>query len=373
MNQTGTHISFDRNYGIDLLRLVAAFYIVVLHTLGIGGVFEATTPGSYQNSICRLLIIVTFSAVNIFGIISGYVGYRESERKISFSGYLPIWLTVVLYCVFFTGIFRFFLPDAITSKDLAASFFPVTNNLYWYFSSYTFVYFLSPFLNKILRYSSKTELNLLFFLICCVFVFLEYLDEPFNMLGGYSAIWLLLLYLIGGIIKKQQIGRNMPTYTIFIAILLINIIFYYLSASKSALTFGIFTFNFDIFYSYVHPFYFAAAILHVILFSRFTFPTPVNRIIRFVAPATFSIYILNTNKLLWNNFIRREFMRNYLASWATSSPAGLFARTMLFSFSFVTAVVIIDFFRQKLFQLLGVQNWTKKLSRTIHKIKQMQS
>lgn len=32
-----------RNYGIDLLRLIAMFMVVILHVLGQGGVISATT------------------------------------------------------------------------------------------------------------------------------------------------------------------------------------------------------------------------------------------------------------------------------------------------------------------------------------------
>lgn len=37
-----------RNYGIDLLRIVSMFYVVILHSLGIGGVLKSAVPGSSQ-------------------------------------------------------------------------------------------------------------------------------------------------------------------------------------------------------------------------------------------------------------------------------------------------------------------------------------
>ena len=37
-----------RNYGIDLLRLVAMFMVVILHVLGQGGVLSATTGDKHH-------------------------------------------------------------------------------------------------------------------------------------------------------------------------------------------------------------------------------------------------------------------------------------------------------------------------------------
>jgi len=65
--------SSQRNYGIDLLRLVAAFYIVVLHAINQGGILAAANPFSHQDFTCRALLLVSYCAVNSFGIGSGYV------------------------------------------------------------------------------------------------------------------------------------------------------------------------------------------------------------------------------------------------------------------------------------------------------------
>lgn len=347
----------QRNYGIDLLRLVAAFYVIVLHTLNQGGLYQATAVSSYQKMICRILLITSFCAVNIFGIISGYVGYREPLKKTSYSGYLPLWLTVVLYGIFFAGINIFLIPDSVTVKELVKAVLPVTTNTYWYFSAFTFVYFLSPFLNRILYYSPDKELKLLFFLICCVFSVIEFLKSSFAMHSGYSALWLVLLYLVGGILKKTKIGSRISVTAAFLLTLAIDIIFLLLGLKWPKIQlFGIIiTLNCP--NNYITPFYLAAAIFHVILFSQLHFRRFWQKVIAFAAPASFSVYILNTNPLFWNYFMKDRFV-----SWATLSPGCIFIHTVLFSFGFVSAVVVIDSARQKLFSHLGVKIWADKLT-----------
>ena len=64
-----------RNYGIDALRLISMFMVVVLHVLGQGGVLKAAKNGQYI--ISWLLEIIAYCAVNCYAIISGYVGYSD--------------------------------------------------------------------------------------------------------------------------------------------------------------------------------------------------------------------------------------------------------------------------------------------------------
>lgn len=352
----------QRNYGIDLLRLVAAFYVIILHTINKGGIYHTTLPFSFQNYACDLLLIGSYCAVNIFGIISGYVGYREKQTKLSYSGYLPLWLTVVFYSVIITVVYMCIRPVAVTREDLIISLFPVSKNLYWYFSAYTLVFFLAPFLNRMVCQSTDGELKLLFLLICCVVAMIEYLGQSFSMENGYSAIWLLLLYLVGAIMKKTGIGSRLPALAAAILIILLDLCLFLLSIRTPHKQIFIFSFCFEIQSSYITPFYLASAILHVLLFSRLKFSAPGQRIIGFAAPAAFSVYIVNTQRSFWN-----YFMNNRFASWAVSSSMGMIAKIIGFSLGFVLAVVFLDYFRQKLFQLLGVKYWVQRLSHVFRK------
>lgn len=365
MDQTANNTNVSqKNYGIDLLRLVAAFYVIILHTLNQGGVYDSTSPYSYQHLLCMILLIVSYCAVNIFGIISGYVGYREPLKKTSYARYLPLWLTVVLYGVLFAGIYMVLLPGTVTVKDVIKAVLPVTGNLYWYFSAFTLVFLFAPFLNRILYYSSEKELKWLFLLICCIITTIEFLRSSFAMHRGYSAHWLVLLYLVGGIMKKTGIGSRLSASAAIIWIILLDLGYFFLGLKWPELSLLGFTVNLNFNLSYITPFYLATAILHVILFSRFRFPKFLQKAIAFAAPAAFSVYIVNTNPLFWTHFMKNRFV-----AWADNSPAGIFVCTITFSLGFVVIVVILDFFRQRLFRLLGVQNWVQKLSVFFHKDK----
>lgn len=363
MNQSANiHSSAGRNYGLDLLRLVAAFYVVFIHTMTLGGLYDATALYSYQDLVCRAGMIVAFCCVNIFGIISGYVGYCETPKKHAYSSVFPLWLTVVFYSLLYAGIFMFFFPGPETSHYLLRAIFPLTSDLYWYFSCYIFVCLLAPFLNKILRHSSDTELKQLFWLICGILITVEYIGDSFEFGSGFTSIWLMLLYLLGGILKKTGTSSKIPTYALFLAIVAIDVFYFFLNLKLPFFTVSIFRIGFPVNGSLVNPFYVATAILHVLLFSRFKIHPFWHKIIKFSAAASFSVYIVNTHPLLWELGVNNRF-----GAWAGSSPVGLLVRVLAFSTCFVTAVVLIDFVRRELFRLLGVQRWPQKVSGLLHK------
>ncbi|MDO5138181.1 MAG: hypothetical protein Q4D71_06920, partial [Oscillospiraceae bacterium] len=66
-----------RNYGIDCLRILCMIMVACHHILYHGGILERAIhfPGSYQAAWA--LNIGVYCAVNVYGMISGYVGHAE--------------------------------------------------------------------------------------------------------------------------------------------------------------------------------------------------------------------------------------------------------------------------------------------------------
>ena len=65
----------ERNYGVDLLRIVSMAMIAMLHVLGHGGVLNASVNNVMVYSLAWLLEVGAYCAVNCYALISGYVGY----------------------------------------------------------------------------------------------------------------------------------------------------------------------------------------------------------------------------------------------------------------------------------------------------------
>lgn len=70
-------------WGIDLLRIIAIILVVVLHTLGRSGVLESNIVS--QHNTAWLVRAFAFPAVDIFGIISGFVNYSDRKKSLNLS------------------------------------------------------------------------------------------------------------------------------------------------------------------------------------------------------------------------------------------------------------------------------------------------
>lgn len=66
----------ERNYGIDLLRIVTMFMIVNLHVYWYGEILWSNKLYffSVKYNIVWLLEIICYVAVNCYALISGFVG-----------------------------------------------------------------------------------------------------------------------------------------------------------------------------------------------------------------------------------------------------------------------------------------------------------
>lgn len=145
----------ERNYGIDMLRLVSMFMVVILHVLGRGGVLEATTRYSANYGLAWFLEIACYCAVNCYALISGYVGVCSKHK---WSSLVYLWLQVEFYMIIFTAMFSIFQPGSIGIAELLKMVFPVVFYQYWYFTAYFCMFFFIPVLNLIVQTLEKKTL-----------------------------------------------------------------------------------------------------------------------------------------------------------------------------------------------------------------------
>lgn len=126
-----------RNYGIDLLRITAMFFIVVLHMLRKGGLTEAAESENQIFAVWILQAIVT-CAVNCYGLISGYVNVDSKKARYYKLG--ELWCKVAFYNLILTIIFYFILTpngdDSFKPVYWNCCIFPVYTTRYWYFTAY---------------------------------------------------------------------------------------------------------------------------------------------------------------------------------------------------------------------------------------------
>ena len=356
----------DRNYGIDLLRIIAMIMIPVLHVLGHGGVLEATKGLTLKGEMAWFLEIAMYCATDIYGLISGYVGYGREQK---FSNLVYLSFQVVFYTVFITMLFCIFKPQVISIRTLYEAPFPIMYNTYWYFTAYFCLFFFMPFLNKILENFEEYTMRKLLISTFIVFSFLPaFLGKDIaRTMNGYSFLWLAVLYIVGGYIKKYgyTFKRNNKTYllTYLFGVVFVWIL-RFIGQILNEKIFGIEKIVLqERVVNYTSPLIIVCAVTLVLLFKEINCGSKLIKFIRFFAPLSFGVYLFHEEPLIKNNFIEDHF-----EIYATYNP-------LLMIFCVIATAIIIwflgslvDMIRLKIFDYLEIKRLCLWIERKISKI-----
>ena len=359
--------SFDRqtdrrNYGIDLLRLVAMFMVVILHVLGQGGVLSATTGDKHH--IAWFLETAAYCAVDCYAIISGFVAYNENENPYRYTKFFSFWLQIFTYSFGITLLAFLLKPESIGIKTVIKSSLPVASGAYWYVSAYAGLFFIIPWLNKLMRSCNLKEATRLITVVIFAFVvyvtFANCLGDCFKLEGGYSFVWLSILYLVGAWLKKCDIPKHIRNS-------------YFLVGSAICIVFSWFAHEFipvsvfSVFVNYTSFTIVFVAISLVSVFSKLHFSPKSSKVIACFAPAAFGVYLIHVQPIVWGHFMSNAFV------WIADFPAWLLP-TLVLGSSFVIFVVclLIEKIRLILFKLLKINQFTgfveKKLDYIVNSI-----
>ena len=343
----------NRNYGIDLLRIVSMINILNLHLNLFSGQLHLSFTSSKYFNIWRLEVF-SFWAVDGFGLISGIVGYKIYK----FSNLIYLWFQAWFYSTFIS-LYLFFIKKKY-NINLILSLLPLLNGKQWYVNAYFSMYLLLPFINYgINLLNRKVYRNLIIFF----FFFFSFYDLIGNILGrgnvnflihGYSSIWLTLLYIIGAYFGKYIIiEKNKNDIKKNIFYILIYIIFSFLS---SEIYFKLIKIKSKVpnklLISYISPTMVIQAISLIMFFSKLNINFKWNiKIISFLTPLTFSVQLIHLPlfqskiKIIIILFKYVKLLKRNLIFFK------IYGLSILLYFIFVT----IDYFRLLIFKLFKIR------------------
>lgn len=340
----------ERNYGIDLLRLVLMFMVCILHTLGQGGVlsvFNVIPSEKLSCSIFWLLEVFSYCAVDGFAIISGYVA-KNRPRK--YEKLVEMWFQAFFYSFILTVILTLIgLNPNWTYLGLIKCLLPVTFNQFWYFTSFFGLYFLIPMLNKFLFSLNEKDSKKALIIIVILFSCIGIVYDSFMTQWGYSLIWLAVLYCIGVLSKKANIFKKQKTITLVI-IWFLSVYLTWLSYIVSGYTRLI---------NYISPTILLNALLMVIIFSRIHLK---GTIISKLSPLAFGIYLFQSNPVIWGK-LEGTFMKVISFDILKQILYVFLAAACIF----VTGL-IVEFIRSFLARKLKIPNLSKKIVLLINEI-----
>lgn len=299
----------NRNHGIDLLRNISMIMITVLHVLGHGGVLESVMPLSVKYGVVWFVELLAYCAVDVYAIISGYVGYGKDQR---FNRLIQLQMQVLFYTLVTTLAFIALDREAVSMRTVVSAIFPVAFNVYWYYSAYFCLFFFMPFINlAVEKFSQDILKRLLLFLFLIFSLLPTVLSSDYGMtVGGRSALWLFIMYTLGAYIRKygvEETDRSQNKLLVGYAGCVIvtwssKLILEYVTT----IVFGKPLLG-NYLLSYTSPAIVFAAIFLVLFFSRAKAGSKLIRISSFFSPLTFGVYLLQEEPLVRQTFIYNKF------------------------------------------------------------------
>lgn len=300
----------QRESNVELLRIIAAIGVIVLHYNNpiIGGGFTFVRSHGLSDYFLTVMESVFICAVDLFVLISGYFLSKKNSRNI-FRVFELFFQTILYTLVFY--IFSIVIGNNTFSvRRLFGCFIP-TN---WFVTLYAVLFLISPFINiaynNLSRQSKKLMVGLMVVLFSIYPTLVDILSEfchkqfyglsSIGMYGsqyGYSIVNYILMYTIGcyladnslknGIDSKNRTGKkDRIVVHLFLVIAIITL------WSRLDLIIG-----YEVertAWEYCNPLVVYEAVLIFILFRRIKIN---NAVINKIASGTFSVYLAHEHFL----------------------------------------------------------------------------
>ena len=287
-----------RNYYFDILRIIAMLMIIIHHItindFGLQSYLNGTGVILSSKQALILMVINSFViiGVNLFFLVSGYFKIKFNLKKL-------ISLILEVYIIFdivtIIGILLKFVPF---NKDTILNLlFPF--DLYWFLAAYVGLMVISPYLNKVIEYIKKEDKKIIIAIVLLFSLYAYRHDNGLVINGGYSLIWAIIMYVLGGLINKFELKQKKGIIIYFFTGILFSlfvILFYKLGKPQKA---------WDL-YKYNNIFILLESIGLFIWVNSWNFKLEnkkVIKIITFLATNTLMVYLLHST--CWLTILRK--------------------------------------------------------------------
>lgn len=289
---------------IEILRILLTLMVITVHYNSnslTGGAFSIVKEGTIGSNLLYFLEALCIVCVNGFILITGYFSYKGKTISLTKMGILLFWVISYNWIEYIVCILlrkeQFNLITAIGKC--------VPNN--WYVMVYLALLFLSPYINIVINKLSKGKLTLLVGILFLIFpvwnTFWSAASAKFNLdivgistvgawgdQAGYTIVNFSLLYLIGALLHKWNVGHYKKVYDLLGYIFCTLIIFVgkkmgfpmWDYSNCFVIASSIFLFNF-----------FRKIKLNLGLFEKY---------ILWISKACFGVYIIHTKAIIEGTF-----------------------------------------------------------------------
>ena len=310
--------SLDRLSGMELLRIIAMFLVLVVHSgfFSVGAPSHDEIVSHFPSSFTRVFFqSLSIGCVDLFVLLSGWFGIRPKVKSIS---------RFVFQCLFFLiGIYAVCVATGLSDinwKGIAGCFLLLKWN--WFIKAYLLLYILCPVLNAFIDSASRKQFLMVlvgFFIFQTVYSWGTDAAEFFK--AGYSTISFMGLYMLAryvAIFKPRILAHRREVYLAFFFVsVMLMAIAYYLASYFSIGGIMRRIFRYD------QPLVIISALSLVIYFSKMDFK---SKAVNWVASSSFAVFLFHTNP----NLCKQYFVPTIKWLYNTFNGVSCLSHIMLF-------------------------------------------
>ena len=340
-----------RESGIELLRIIIMFQIIILHLYAYGNLASfADNRGGLTNLFFDGLWSTCRMPVDVFMLISGYflVSSKFDLKKVFGRG-KKIYLAMLFYSLVLAAFYFAITPDAITVPEIFKAFMPFTSKEWYFLSIYLIILLLSPFINIVLQQLDKKQYLIftgIIFFVMSVWSTLAYVDGIDDVVSiikivdpymGKSLGGLILFYMIGGYLRRFTSGKDKPQFrylALFFAFCAVDFLLYTYVPQYGDKVFGMFN----------NPLVVGEAITIFLFFRDIHFYSP---FVNTVAGTTIGIYAIHENPYIRNMIWEASFSKK--GDFLNWSEPGSYIAAFVYCIAIFVVCCLIDLLRQKMF------------------------
>lgn len=253
--------------------------------------YNENLSGFLVSNFLEYLCII---AVNLYVMISGYY-LSASARPFKMAKLLHLVLVTLFWSWLLGAVACVFLGASI-KEFVLTGLFPVLGRNYWFVTDYVVMYLLSPFYNRLLAHLSQKQHGYLLCVLGFFFSLVIGAFDPIQLVGGYSLYWFTLLYILAAYIRKYPVSIKRRSYAlVWILVLLLQIFAYSLchALHLDFIAARFFDLNYNSIWILIN------SICCFMIFKDMQVKRGA-RLIKFLAPLTFGIYLIHINKGIVN-------------------------------------------------------------------------
>lgn len=315
-------IKKQRKSGIELLKIIAMFLIVVAHTaqnaehLNLAELPLNQATLNIQNFIMAWLIHFGSLGNYLFIICSAWflIGNEKSNKKKMMTLIADTFMISVLYLAGFI----LYNPHLISAKDFVKALMPVTFQNNWFVTAYILFLLILPFLNKIIQSISQRQLlrlNIVMIFLYWIVGFIKKEHFFFSKLFIFIGLFFIVAYIK---LYMPDFFDNLNKNIICLTIGTIGFILWLSATDIIGLKISSLNNKLLIWWSDMNPFHLLTAISLFNLFRNFQFT---NKGVNLISSLTLYIYLIHENVLfknylaphIWNMLIEKFTVNKILA------------------------------------------------------------